>query len=58
MQFLHAVHGFISIFFTINVGIGIYFCLFLLALKKKMLFVLSLVPTLKQQFNELVDGES
>ena len=32
-------------FFTINVGIGIYLALFLLALKK-MLFVLSLVPTL------------
>ena len=35
-----------SIFFTINVGIG-----------KKMLFVLSLVPTLKQQFNELINGK-
>ena len=32
-------------FFTINVGIGICLALFLLALKK-MLFVLSLVPTL------------
>ena len=32
-------------FFTINVGIGIYLALFLLALKK-VLFVLSLVPTL------------
>ena len=51
-----------SILFTINVGIGTYFVYFNWYLKK-MLFVLSLVPVLKQQFNkcnsiELVDGKS
>ena len=46
-----------SIFFTINVGIGSYFLCFYWYLKK-MSFVLSLVPALKQQFNELINGKS
>ena len=46
----------ISIFFTLNVEIAIYF-LFLLVLEKKTLLVLSLVPALKQQFNELRNGK-
>ena len=44
------------IFFTINVGIGSYFLYFHWYLKK-MLFVLTLVPALKQQFNELINGK-
>ena len=49
-----------SIFFTINVGIDNYFlCLCLLFLwYLKMLFLLSLVPVLKQQLNELINGKS
>ena len=47
-----------NIFFTINVGISIYFLYFRWYLKKKMLFVLSLVLALKQQFNELINGKS
>ena len=51
-----------SILFTINVGIGTYFVYFNWYLKK-MLFLLSLVPVLKQQFNkcnsiELINGKS
>ena len=46
-----------SIFFTVNVGIGSYFLCFYWYLKK-MSFVLSLVPALKQQFNELINGKS
>ena len=45
-----------SITFTTNIGIAT--CLFSLVLKKKMLFVLSLVPILKQQFNALINGKS
>ena len=40
-----------SILFKINVGIGTYFVDFHWYFKK-MLFVLSLVPILKQQFNK------
>ena len=47
----------VSIFFTINIGIGIYFLCFYWYLKK-MLLVLSLVPALRQQFNELINGKS
>ena len=39
-----------SIVFTVNIGIGSYFLYFHWYLKK-MLFVLSLVPALKQQFD-------
>ena len=39
-----------SITFTVNIGIGSYFLYFHWYLKK-MLFVLSLVPALKQQFD-------
>ena len=39
-----------SITFTVNIGIGSYFLYFHWHLKK-MLFVLSLVPALKQQFD-------
>ena len=46
-----------SILFTINVGIGTYFVYFNWYLKK-MLFVLSLVPVLKQQFNEPINRKS
>ena len=46
-----------SIIFIINVGIGSYLLCFYWYLKK-MLFMLSLVPALKQQFNELIDGKS
>ena len=46
-----------SIFFTINIGIVSYFLCFYWYLKK-MSFVLSLVPALKQQFNELINGKS
>ena len=42
--------------FTVNVGIITYF-IYSLVLKKKMLFVLSLVAVLKQQFNELINGK-
>ena len=52
MQFLHAVHCFNFKFFTIKVGMRSYF------LYLKILFVLRFVPTLKQQFNELVGGKS
>ena len=45
-----------SIIFTVNVGIITYF-IYSLVLKKKMLFVLSLVAVLKQQFNELINGK-
>ena len=45
------------IFFTINMGIGSYFLCFYWYLKK-MLFVLSLVTALKQQFNELINRKS
>ena len=41
---------------TVNVGIITYF-IYSLVLKKKMLFVLSLVAVLKQQFNELINGK-
>ena len=57
MQFLHTVHCFFPIVFTINIGIGSYFLCFYWYLKK-MLFVLSLVTTLKQQFNELINRKS
>ena len=43
--------------FTIKVGICSYFLCFNWYLKKD-LFVLSLVPALKQQFNELINGKS
>ena len=51
-----------SILFTINVRIGTYLIYFHWYLKK-MLFVLSVVPVLKQQFNEcnsieLMNGKS
>ena len=45
------------IFSTINIGLGSYFLCFYWYLKN-MLFVLSLVPALKQQFNELINGKS
>ena len=46
-----------SITFTISIGIGSYF-LYLHWYLKKMLFMLSLVPTIKQQLNELINGKS
>ena len=47
-----------SIFFTINVsGVGAYFIYFHWCLKK-MLFVLSLILTLKQQFTEHINGKN
>ena len=46
-----------SMLFTIKVGICSYFLCFYWYLKKD-LFVLSLVPALKQQFNELINGKS
>ena len=57
MQFLHAAHYFIFNIFTTNIGIGSYFLYFHWFLKK-MLFVLNLVPALKQQFNELITVKS
>ena len=47
----------LSIIFTINFGIGTYFACFNWYLKK-VLFVLPLVPVIKQQFNELINGQS
>ena len=52
MQFLHTVYCFIFKLFIF------LFSLLLLVLAKKMLFVLSLVPPLKQQFNELINEKS
>ena len=46
-----------SIFFTINVGIDNCLVCFCWSLKK-MLFVLSLAPPLKQEFNERINGKS
>ena len=46
-----------SIVFTINFGIDTYFAYFNWYLKK-VLFVLRLVPVLKQQFHELINGQS
>ena len=43
--------------FTTNVGIGNFFAYFYRYLKK-MLFVLVLIPVLKQQFNEFINGKS
>ena len=47
-----------SILFTVNIGIGNSFLCCYWYLKKKMLFVLSLVPALKQHFNELINRKS
>ena len=49
---------FFSIISTINVGIGPIYLLQIneSLVLKKMLFVLSLVPVSKQQFNELING--
>ena len=44
----------VSILFTINVGIGIYFVYFYWY-SKKMLLVLGLVPVLKQRFNKPIN---
>ena len=52
MQFLHTVCCFIFKLFIF------LFSLLLLVLAKKMLFVLSLVPALKQQSNELINEKS
>ena len=57
MQFLLYIVLF-STFCTINIGSGSYFLCFHWYLKKKMLFVLSLVLSLKQKFNELINGKS
>ena len=46
----------LSICFTINIGIGSCFLCFHWYLKKDL--VLILVPALKQQFNELINGKS
>ena len=51
MEFLHTVHCVIFDSFYNQHWYLCLFCLFSLALKKKMLFVLSLVPILEQQFN-------
>ena len=52
MQFLHTVCCFIFKLFIF------LFSLLLLVLAKKMLFVLNLVPALKQQSNELINEKS
>ena len=46
-----------SIILTISIGVGSYF-LHLHWYLKKMLFMLRLVPTIKQQLNELINGKS
>ena len=49
----------IVIVFTICIGIGtcfIYYKYMITCTFKKMLLVLSLVPVLKRQFNELMNG--
>ena len=48
---------FFSTIFTASIGIGTYFVYFHWYLKK-ILFVLSLVPALRKQFNELINGKS
>ena len=58
MQFLNAVHCFIFNIFYNKRWNWLLFSLFSLAFKEKMLFVLSLGPALKQQFNELINGKS
>ena len=47
----------LSLIFTGNIGIGIFFLYFHGYLKKKMFIVLSLVPALKEQFNEFINGK-
>ena len=47
-----------SIFFATNVWIGIAIFFIFIVTSKKISFVLSLITTLKQQVNELIDGRS
>ena len=58
MQFLHAVQCFNFGTFYNQHWNWYLFCLFLLVPKKKMLLALSLVLTLKQRFNKLINGKN
>ena len=58
MQLLYTVHYFIFNKFYNKRWNWYLFCLFSLVRKKKMLLVLRLVPAIKQQFDELINGKS
>ena len=56
MQFLQAVIVLFSVIFAMKVGIGTYLFYFYWYLKK-LLLGLSVVPILKQQLGELINGK-